>query len=165
MRIEKLVYVDWPARRRFLHLVVPRGNTKLAALAVDVLRTLRRLSRPRQLRLILDAGASVSNDGLSRLDRFSKTVLILRAPRRRAYVKAWKRLPAEAFSHHEEPGRYVGAKLKEIAIAETTTAIKGIAQPVRTLVVRERAMRGKDRWHALFLLHEDTTSVLDLLHE
>jgi hypothetical protein len=33
-------------------------------------------SRPRQLRLILDAGASVSNDGLSRLDRVYKTVLI-----------------------------------------------------------------------------------------
>ena len=58
-----------------LQLVVTRGNTKLAALAVDVLRTLRCLSRPRQLRLILDAGASVSNDGLSRLDRFYKTVL------------------------------------------------------------------------------------------
>jgi hypothetical protein len=165
MRIEKLVYVDWPERRRFLHLVVTRGKAKLATLAVDVVRTLRRLSRPRQLRLILDAGASVSNDGLRRLDRCSKTVLILRAPRRSAYVNAWKRLPAEAFSHHEEPGRYVGAKLKEIAIAETTTLIQGIAQPVRTLVVRERAMRGKDRWHALFLLHEDTTSALDLLQE
>jgi hypothetical protein len=165
MRIEKLVYVYWPERRRFLQLVVTRGHAKLAALAVDVLRTLRRLSRPRQLRLILDAGASVSNDGLSRLDRFNKTVLIIRAPRRTAYVNAWKRLPAEAFSHHEEPGRYIGAKLKEIEIAETTTVIKGIARPVRTLVVRERAMRGKDRWHALFILHDDTTSALDLLHE
>jgi hypothetical protein len=26
-------------------------------------------------------------------------------------------------------------------------------------------MRGKDRWHALFILHDDTTSALDLLHE
>jgi hypothetical protein len=165
MRVEKLVYLYWPERRRFLHLVVTRGNAMLAALAVDALRALRRLSRPRQLRLILDAGASVSNDGLSRLNRFYKTVLIIRAPRRKAYVEAWKRLPGESFAHHEEPGRYVGAKLKEIEIAETTTVIKGIARPVRTLVVRERAMRGKDRWHALFILHDDTTSALDLLHE
>jgi len=165
MRIEKLVYVYWPAWRRFLQLVVTRGNTKLDALAVDVLRTLRRLSRPRQLGLILDAGASISNDGLSRLDRFYKTVLIIRAPRRGAYGNAWKRLPAEAFSHHQEPGRYVGARRKEIEIVETTTAIKGIAQPVRTLVVRERAMRGKDRWHALFILRDDTASALDLLQE
>src|SRR5512132_497327 len=61
MRIEKLVYLYWPERRRFVQLVVTRGKAMLAALAVDVLRTLRRLCRPHQLRLILDAGASVSN--------------------------------------------------------------------------------------------------------
>ncbi len=165
MRIEKLVYVYWPERRRFVQLVVTRGKVTLAALAVDVLRTLRRLARPRQLRLILDAGASVSNDGLSRLHRFYKTVLIIRAPRRKAYVDAWKRLPRESFTQHEESGRYVGAKPKEIAITETTTVIKGIAHPVRTVVVRERAMRGKDRWHALFIFHDDVTPALDLLHE
>jgi hypothetical protein len=27
--------------------------------------------------------------------------------------------------------------------------------------VRERAMRGKDRWHALFILHDDATPALD----
>jgi hypothetical protein len=43
VRIEKLVYVYWPERRRFVQLVGPRGNATLAALAVDVLRTLRRL--------------------------------------------------------------------------------------------------------------------------
>lgn len=26
-------------------------------------------------------------------------------------------------------------------------------------------MRGKDRWHALFIFRDDTTSTLDLLHE
>ena len=74
-------------------------------------------------------------------------------------------MPPERFVHHEEPGRYVSAKLKEIEIAETTTAIHGINRPVRTIVVRERAMRGKDRWHALFIFHDETTSPLDLLHE
>jgi hypothetical protein len=53
---------------------------------------------------------------------------------------------------------------KEIEIAETTT-IKGIPRPIRTIVVRERAMKGKDRWHALLILHDPTTPALDLLHE
>lgn len=165
MRIEKLVYLYWPQQRRFLQLVVTPGNSTLADLAVDALRRLRRHARPCLLRLILDAGAAQSNHDLCRLDRFFKTVLLIRAPRRLAYVNAWKRLPRERFTPYEEPGRYVGAKAKEIAIAETTTVIKGIARPVRTIVVRERAMRGKDRWHAIFVLHDDTTPALDLLHE
>jgi hypothetical protein len=165
MRVEKLCYLYWPELRRFLQLVVTRGNTTLADLAIDFLRALRRDARPRQLRLLLDAGAAKSNRDLCRLDRFRKTVLIIRAPRRPAYVKAWKQLPPERFTPYEEPGRYVGAKAKEIEIAETTTAIRGLARPLRTVVVRERAMRGKDRWHALFVIHDDTTPALDVLHE
>jgi hypothetical protein len=165
MRVEKLSYLHWPEARRFLQLLVTPGNATLADLAIDFLRALRRRARPQLLRLILDAGAAKSNDDLCRLDRFYKTVLLIRAPRRPAYVKAWKQLPRERFTLHEEPGRYIGAKAKEIEIAETTTAIKGIARPVRTIVVRERAMRGKDRWHAIFVLHDDTTPALELLHE
>jgi hypothetical protein len=165
MRAEKLTYLCWPAARRFLTLVVTRGNAKLVDLAIDVLRALRRRVHFRQLRLILDAGASATNDGLRRLDRFHKTVFLIRAPRRPASVERWKRLPRDRFTQHEEPGRYVGAKAKEIEIAETTTTIKGILHPVRTLVVRERAMKGKDRWHALLIFHDDTTPALDLLHE
>ena len=92
-------------------------------------------------------------------------MFLIRAPRRPASVNAWKRLPRDRFTHHKEPGRYVGAKAKEIDIAETTTVIKSIPRPVRTIVVRERAMKGKDRWHALLILHDDTTPALDLLHE
>ena len=165
MRAEKLSYLYWPKARRFLALVVTRGNAKLVDLTVDCLRALRRRVHLRQLRLILDAGASATNDGLRRLDRFYKTVFLIRAPRRPAAVNAWKRLPRDRFAHHKEPGRYVGAKAKEIEIAETTTVIKGIPRPVRTIVVRERAMKGKDRWHALLILHDDTTPALDLLHE
>ena len=165
MRAEQLFYLYWPRARRFLALVVTPGNAKLVDLTVDFLRALRRRVRFRQLRLILDAGASATNDGLRRLDRFYKTVFLIRAPRRPGYVNAWKKLPRDRFSHHEEPGRFVGAKAKEIEIAETTTTIKGIPRPLRTIVVRERAMKGKDRWHALFILHDDTTPPLDLLHE
>jgi len=165
MRAEKLSYLYWPKARRFLALVVTPGNAKLVDLTVDFLRALRRRVRLRQLRLILDAGASATNDGLRCLDRFYKTVFLIRAPRRPAAVNAWKRLPRDRFAHHKEPGRYVGAKVKEIEIAETTTVIKSIPHPVRTIVVRERAMKGKDRWHALLILHDDTTPALDLVHE
>ncbi|MGH7125273.1 MAG: hypothetical protein ACREFI_12930, partial [Stellaceae bacterium] len=158
-------YLYWPKAHRFLSLLVSRGNAKLVDLTIDFIRTLRSRVRLRQLRVIIDAGGSTSNDGLRRLDRFRKTVFLIRAPRRRGYVNAWKKLPRDRFTHHEEPGRFVGAKAKEIEIAETTTVIKGIPQPVRTIVVRERAMKGKDRWHALLIFHDDTTPALDLLHE
>jgi hypothetical protein len=74
-------------------------------------------------------------------------------------------LPRQSFLSVDEPGRYVGAKLKRIEVTETTTAITGLARPVRTIVVREHAKRGKDRWHALFILHDDTTAPLELVHE
>jgi len=165
MRVEKLVYLYWPAMHRFLQLTVARGTAKLADLAVDCVDALRGRVQLGPLRLILDAGAAATNDGLRRLDERRHTVWLIRAPRRPGYRAAWARLPRESFVHYEEPGRYVGAKAKEIEIAETTTRIKGIAHPIRTIVVRERAMRGKDRWHALFVLHDDTTPPLDLLHE
>jgi len=136
MRAEKLFYLYWPAARRFLALVVTPGNAKIVELAVAFIHAMRRRVQLRQLRVIIDAAASVSHEGLRRLDRFRRTVFLIRAPRRRAYVDVWKRLPPEAFTHHEEPGRYVGAKKKEIEIAETTTVIKVIPHPLRTNFVR-----------------------------
>jgi hypothetical protein len=165
MRAEKLSYLYWPGARRFLALIVARGNAKLVDLTIDFIRALRCRVHVRELRLIIDAAGSASNEGLRRLDHFRKTVFLIRAPRRPNLVAAWKRLPRESFTHHEEPGRYVGAKAKEIDIAETTTALKGIPHPVRTIVVREHALKGKDRWHSLFVLHDDTTPALSLLHE
>jgi len=165
MRAEKLTYLYWPEARRFLALVVTRGNAKLVDMVIDFIRTLRSRVRLGQLRLILDAGASATNDDLCRLDRFRKTVFLIRAPRRPGYRAAWERLPRDSFTHHEEPGRHVDAKAKEIEIAETTTLIKGIPNPVRTIVVCEHGMKGKDRWHALFILHDPTTPALALLHE
>jgi hypothetical protein len=165
MRVEKLFYLYWPAMRRFVQLRVTRGNATLADLTVTFLRALRSRVRLQKLRMILDAGAASSNEDLSRLNRFHKTVFLIRAPRRSGYVKAWKRLPRESFTAYEEPGRYKGAKAKVIEITETTTVIKGIARPVRTIVVREHAKRGKDRWHALFVLHDETTPALEVLHE
>jgi hypothetical protein len=165
MRIEKVSFLYWPAQRQSLYLLVTKGTAKLASLAQMVLRVVRQLARPRQLRLILDAAAANENAALCALDRYRKTVFLIRAPRRSAYVQAWKQLPRTAFTLSDEPGRYVGAKLKRIEVTETTTAIKGLAKPVRTIVVREHAKRGKDRWHALFILHDDTSAPLELVHE
>ncbi|HWU90984.1 MAG TPA: hypothetical protein VN253_27150 [Kofleriaceae bacterium] len=165
MRVEKLVFLHWPAQRRFLLSLATRGKTSLAALAIGLLRTLRARVRPRQVRVILDAAASARHADLCALDRFRATVFLIRAPRRPSAVRAWKRLPREAFIAAEDPGRFVGAKAKEIAIAETTTTVPGIATPVRTLVVRENAASGKHRWHTLYILHDPTTPPLDLLQE
>jgi len=165
MRIEKLFFLYWPAQRRFLRVLVTRGSAELGELALAFLRAVRARAHPLQLRLILDAGAAHDHASLIRFDRFGKTVFLIRTPRRPGYVKAWKRLPRDSFTPLQEPGRYVGAKPKEIAITETTTTIAGIACPVRTIVVLEHAARGKDRWHAIFVLHDDTTTPLDLLHE
>jgi hypothetical protein len=113
MRIEKLFFLHWPAQRRFLSLVVARGNAALGDKCVAFVRAVRARVRVQQLRLILDAAAAHKHITLRRLDRFRKVVFLIRAPRRPAYVAAWKRLPRETFAHSEEPGRYVGAKLKE----------------------------------------------------
>ena len=165
MRVEKLVYLHWPEKRRFLSLTVTPGNAKLADLAIDCIHTLRSRVQWGELRLILDAGAAATNDGLRRLDAQGDVVLLIRTPRRPAYRDAWQRLPRDRFLPVEEPGRYIGAKAKEIEIAETTTSLTGLDHPLRTIVVREHAMRGKDRWHAFFVLHDDTTPPLELLHE
>jgi hypothetical protein len=165
MRSEKLFFLYWPAARRFLLLVSTRAKASLGTITTDFVRAVRARARPKQLRLVLDAGAANSHAALARLDRQRATVFLIRAPRRPASVRAWKRLPAAAFQHIEEPGRYTGAPPKSIHITETTSRVAAIARPVRTIVVREDAARDKERWHALFILHDATSSCLDLLHE
>jgi hypothetical protein len=165
MRVEKLYYLYWPERRSFMHLAVTPGNTKLADIAGRFVDDVHRRVDDVQIRLILDAGAATSNEDLVRLDRCKEDVFLIRAPRRKGYRERWQALPRETFTPFEEPGPYVKAKAKECEIAETTTAIKGIDHPVRTIVVREPTMRGKDRWHSLFILHDDKTPPLDLLYE
>jgi hypothetical protein len=165
MRAEKRFLLPWPAMRRFLLLRATRAKESLTTVTVDFVRCVRARVRPRQLRLILDAGAAASHAALGQLDRHRKTVFLVRAPRRPTLVTAWKKLPRTCFTRIEEPGRYVGAPAKIVHLTETTTAIPTITRPVRTLVAREENTRGKDRWHALFILHDNTTPQLDLLHE
>jgi hypothetical protein len=97
-------------------------------------------------------------------DRNPNQVLLVRAPRRKAYLDRWKALPEERFTAYDEPGRYKGAPAKRIHVAETTTAIRAAkgapVRQVRTLVVREEKRRGEDRWHALM---ESTAMLKPLL--
>ncbi|MDC0681550.1 hypothetical protein [Sorangium atrum] len=108
MRAEKLFFLHWPEARRFLGLVVTCGNGKLIERILEFVRAVRRGVQVRQLRLIIEAGASATNEGLRRLDHFGKIVFLIRAPRRPGYVDAWKRLPRARFTPYEEPGRYKG---------------------------------------------------------
>lgn len=165
MRSEKLFFLHWPATRRFLLLLTTRAKKSLDTIADAFVQVVRTRARPKQLRLILDAGAAHSHAALARLDRHRKTVFLIRAPRRPTSVRDWKHLPASSFRRLEEPGRYKDAPPKVVHITETATAIKCIRRPVRTIVVREDAARGKDRWHALFVLHDSTTDSVELLHE
>jgi len=116
MHVEKLYYLCWPAHRSFLHLAVTPGNTKLADLAGRFVDDVHRRVDDVRIRLILDAGAAISNDDLVRLDRCKEDVFLIRAPRRKGYRERWQALPRECFTPFEEPGRYVGAKDKECEI-------------------------------------------------
>ncbi|WP_434041545.1 MULTISPECIES: hypothetical protein [Sorangium] len=73
MRVEKLFFLHWPEARRFLGLVVTRGNGQLIDRTLGFLRAVRRRVQVRQLRLIIDAGASATNEGLRRRERFGKS--------------------------------------------------------------------------------------------
>lgn len=165
MKSEKVFTAFVPATRQFLALAVTRGKASLAACALAVVRLVRQCARPKALRIILDAGAAQRHADLAALNRQRKTVFLVRVPRRPAYVTVWKTLPDTQFSRLEEPGPYTKAPPKVIHLVETRLRVGGIDEPVRTLVVREEGRRGKDRWHAIYVLHDDHTPAVELLHE
>jgi hypothetical protein len=170
MRAEKLFFSFDTAARTLLDLVVTPGNGRLAPVASKMLGALRARCRNSPLRAILDAGAAQNHgEMLEVADRNPNQVLLVRAPRRKAYLDRWKALPEELFTAYDEPGRYKGAPAKRIHVAQTTTAIrtaKGApVRQVRTLVVREQKRQGKDRWHALFVFRDNATDALTLIKE
>jgi hypothetical protein len=170
MRAEKLFFSFDTAARTLLDLVVTPGNGRLAPVASKMLGALRARCRNSPLRAILDAGAAQNHRELLEVaDRNPNQVLLVRAPRRQAYLDRWKALPEERFAAYDEPGRYKGAPAKRIHVAETSTAIRAArgapVRQVRTLVVREEKRRGKDRWHALFVFRDNATDALTLIQE
>ena len=67
MRSEKLFFLHWPARRRFLHLRATRAKESLTTVTRDFVHRVRARIRPRQLRMLLEAGASCRDPRSSRL--------------------------------------------------------------------------------------------------
>lgn len=170
MRIEKLFFSFGIRGRVLLDLVVTKGSGSLASVASQMLAPLRRRVRSIQVRTVLDAGAAQSHrELLDLVDENHRHVLIVRTPRRTAYVKRWKALPEKRFTSYDEPGRYKLAPLKRIHVAETTTRLRADkhspARDVRTIVVREEARTGKNRWHALFVFGDSSKKPLALIKE
>lgn len=169
MKIEKLTFVFDVAGRVLHALVASPGDVSLAHLAKQLLAKMRQRARGATLRVILDAGAAHSHDALLDLVSRPRQVTLVRAPRRPAYRAAWNALPAAAWTLLEEPGPYLDAPSKPIAIAETRTAIHSSARttPVsaRTIVIRETSTRGKHRWHALWVFGDEDTPAYELVRE
>jgi hypothetical protein len=169
MKIEKLTFVFDVAGRVLHALVASPGDVSLAHLAQQLLAKMRRRTRGATLRVILDAGAAHSYNELLDLVSRPQQVTLVRVPRRPAYRAAWNALPAEVWTPLEEPGPYLDAPPKPIAIAETRTTIhsKSRTTPVsaRTIVIRETSTRGKHRWHALWIFGDEDTPAYELVHE
>jgi hypothetical protein len=171
MRAEKLFFSFDTGFRTLLDLVATPGSGRLARVASQMLMAMRRCIRGKAtLRVVLDAGAAQNHRELLQLvDENDGHVLLVRAPRRKAYLDKWKAIPLERFARLEEEGRYKGAPAKRIGIVETVTRIRASKhspfRDVRTLVVREEKRRGADRWHALFVFGDDKSEAFALVQE
>jgi hypothetical protein len=163
MKIEK-IFVPYLTHMRMLApLWATRGNGRLTDFALRVLPGLRRRARGAPIGILCDAAAAKDTKELLRLVEVNKRgVLIVRVPRRPAYRKAWAALPKDMWTQRQEAGPYKDAPPKVIHIAETKTKLtvseKGTPRRTvlaRTIVVREAAGRGKERWHALWIFGDD----------
>ncbi len=168
MRCEKLFYGYDLLNGRYLTVRATPGNWGLIDLAVPLTRQTLQRGRPAYLHALFDAGAGQSDVGVRALwdladayhPRLDVTMRACRYPHR---VAPWKALPAEEFAVYEEPGPYVGARPKEVRVAETTTVLKDedAEQAVRTIVCREGVPGPKkDRWQPLY-----TTALLSPYEE
>jgi hypothetical protein len=157
MRCEKLFYAYHVELDRYLCVQANRGSTELRDVAVPLTRRVLTAGRPRHLHALFDAGAGKSDADVRALIALvaeaPQLTVTLRACRYPHRVRLWKQLPRDLFVAYEEPGPYVGARPKEIRLAETRTTLKGesVDAAVRTIVCRE-VVRGpkKDRWHPLY---------------
>jgi hypothetical protein len=162
MHCEKLFFGYDLLKGRYLTVRATPGDWGLIDLAVPLVQQTLDGGQPQYLHALFDAGAGQSDAGVRALwdlseqyhPRLDVTVRACRYPHR---VKQWKALPSEAFAVYEEPGPYVGARAKEVRVAETTTVLKDESpeQAVRTVICRE-VVPGpkKDRWHPLYTTAE-----------
>jgi hypothetical protein len=157
MRCEKLFYSYDVDFQRYLSIRATPGNVELRDVAVPMTQQVLRCGQPRHLDALFDAGAGKADADVRALwdlaGQSPNLDVTLRACRYPHRVRQWKQLPSSLFVPYEEPGVCVGAKAKEIRLAETRTLLKGesAAQAVRTIVCREIVPGPKrDRWHPLY---------------
>lgn len=168
MKVEKLSFAFHTGARWLLSLVATPGNVGLGDVVLRLLPSLRRRTRGAQLRLILDAGAAHDHSQLFALANHPGQVTIVRVPRRRAYRAQWLRLPKRLWREVQEQGPYKAAPPKIVHVADTVMKLRvtrSTVREVRTLVVREAAKRGKDRWHALWVFGDDRSDRWDIISE
>ena len=125
MRCEKLFYSYDVDHDRYLAVRATPGDWGLMDLAVALTRQTLVRGRPDFLHALFDAGAGQADAGVRALwdlvereqPRLDVTLRACRSPHR---VRLWKELPAAQFETYQEPGPFVGARPKEIRVAETT---------------------------------------------
>ncbi len=157
MRCEKL-YLGYEVNmRRFATIKATPGNVELRDAAGLLTRRVLHYGRPKSLHALFDAGAGKSDadvralmDQAEATENLEVTLCACRYPGR---VRIWKNLPAEAFTVYQDLGVCVGARPKEIRVAETSTILKDESdeEAVGTIVCRQ-VIPGpkKDRWHPLY---------------
>lgn len=168
MKVEKLFFAFHTSARWLLSLVATTGNVGLADVTLRMLKSLRRRTRGAQLRIILDAGAAHDHQQLFALADHPGQVTIVRVPRRRAYRAQWLQIPKQSWRAVSEEGPYKAAPPKVVHVADTVMKLRvtrSVAREVRTIVVRETARRGKERWHALWVFGDDCTDRWDIISE
>lgn len=168
MKIEKLSFAFHTGARWLLSLVATPGNVGLGDVALRLLPSLRCRTRGAQLRVILDAGAAHDHRELFALADHPGQVTIVRVPRRHAYRAQWLRIPKRLWREVHEDGPYKAAPPKVLHVADTVMKLpvtRRLGRDVRTIVVREVAKRGKDRWHALWVFGDDRSDRWDLISE
>lgn len=168
LKAEKLYTVFGPEGKKTLWLWATRGHTGLAQQAKKTVAMIRRVYRPRRVRLLLDAGAARSNAEIVEMLTMNRCSTLLRAPRRPNWIRRWKAIPEKDFERVLEPGPYTYAPPKGVYIAETRTILKGRGGKkvsIRTIVAREGRKGGrKDCWHGL-LTRDERTPAYALIQE
>lgn len=169
MKVEKLTFAFHTGKRLLLSFVATRGHLGLKDIAQQLLPALRRRTRGAQLRIVLDAGAAQSHGQLFELADHPRQVTIVRVPRRPVYRTQWLRLKKDLWREVHEEGPYKAAPPKVVYVADTVMTLRDprtrAMRDVRTIVVRETAKRGKERWHALWVFGDNQSDRWDIISE
>lgn len=168
LKAEKLYTFFETEGKKTLWLWATRGHTHLASQAKKAVAMIRRVYRPRRIRLLLDAGAARSDAEIIEMLAMDRCSTLLRAPRRPSWIRRWRAIPDELFERTLEAGPHTYAPPKAVYVAETRTVVKGAGGKkvsIRTIVAREGRKGGrKDCWHGL-LTRDERTPAYDLIQE